>query len=180
CTSMVGGEVNSLYWSVGAPEVLPPHLRAEGNAIVLSSAVWLYREMGSIQGLFMAALVVGIWRRNRAILVIAAAVLLKFTIHAVVAAQGRYFYAASAMEMVAVAVAAYEVWPAVKARRWVMPGVALGLGILFAGGLLVARPRLLVYSQKLDVDGQRTYRFPLKVSDHHATLDCEMKHGLLV
>jgi hypothetical protein len=179
CTYSVAGEGGSLYWSLQAPEVLPAALHERGARLTLDAARPLRYEMAGIQGLFLAALFIGIWRRNWAILVLASAVLLKYGIHAVVAAQGRYFYAATALEILAIAVAAYEV-RTIPAGRRRMPALALSLGVAFSLTLLVVRPRLDVYVQTHDVDQQRTYRFPMEVPDHGAALDCVLNRGLLV
>jgi hypothetical protein len=192
CTFSVQGEALSLYWSLGAPEVLPLADREPGEALDARVGQPLRYEMAAIQGLFLAALLVGIRRRNVAILVLASAVLLKFAIHAAIAAQGRYFYAATALEILAIAVAAYEVWTAPPAKvgqasaclppasRRALLALALGVGMVFALGLLLVRLPLEVYVRTHDTDQQRTYRFPLAVADHGAELDCVMNRGLLV
>jgi hypothetical protein len=180
CTYSVAGEGISLYWSLGAPEVLSPAVRDRGEALYTAMDRPLRYEMAAIQGLFLAALIVGIWRRSAAILVLAAAVLLKYGIHAVIAAQGRYFLASTALEILAIAVAAYEVRTAAPAGRRRLLAPALGLGLLFSLGLLYVRPRLAAYVQSHDVDPQRTYRFPMEVPDHGAALDCVVKRGVLV
>jgi hypothetical protein len=180
-TSAVAGEASSLYWSVGAVEVLPPPLHERGAALNQSAMRPLRYEMAAIQGLFLAALIIGVWRRNGTILLLSSAVLLKYGIHAVIVAQGRYFYAATALEILAIAIAAYEVWTTPAARRRVLvPALALGLGLLFALGLLFVRLRLELYVQSRDVDQQRTYRFPMEVADHSASLDCVVNRGVLV
>jgi hypothetical protein len=180
CNFSVTGEATSLYWSLQAPEVLPQALRERGAALDTALERPLRYEMAAIQGLFLAALIVGVRRRNRAILVLASAVLLKFVIHAAIAAQGRYFYAATALEILAIAVAAYEVRMAAPAGRRLLLALALCLGVAFALGLLLVRPRLIVFVQSHDVDQQRTYRFPIEVPDHGAALDCVLSRGVLI
>lgn len=181
-TYSVAGEGGSLYWSLQAPEVLPPARREFGAALVTRLDQPLRYEMAAIQGLFLAALLIGIWRRNWAILALASAVLLKYGIHALIAAQGRYFYAATALEILAIAVAAYEVQTAIPAGGRVVPmlALALGLGAAFSLGLLLVRLPLTTYVQSHDVDPQRTYRFPMEVPDHGAALDCVVNRGVLV
>jgi hypothetical protein len=171
-----------LYWSLGAHEVLPPAVRERGAALDTAIERPLRYEMAVIQGLFLAALIVGVWRRNWAILVLASAVLLKYGIHALIAAQGRYFYAATALEILAIAVAAYEVRTVLPAGGRLVPmlALALGLGAAFSLGLLLVRLRLTIYVQSHDVDQQRTYRFPMEVTDHGAALDCVVNRGVLV
>jgi hypothetical protein len=179
-TFSVRGEAASLYWSLQTPEALPAALHERGLALMQRAMPPLRYEMAGIQGLFLAALIVGIWRCNRAILLLASTVLLKYGIHAVVASQGRYFYAATALEILAIAVAAYEVRTALAGRRLLVPALALGLGVAFSLGLLLVRLRLELYVQSRDVDQPRTYRFPMEVPDHGAALDCAINRGLLV
>ncbi len=180
CTFAVRGEEVSEYWSLRADEVLPPALHERGVTLANLAGAPLRYEMAVIQGLFLAALIVGVWRRNWAVLVLASAVLLKFAIHAAVAAQGRYFFPATALEILAIAVAAYEVLTAIPAGRRMMLVLALGVGIAFTLGLLLVRLRLELYVQSHDTDQQRTYHFPVEVADHGAELDCVVNHGLLI
>jgi hypothetical protein len=180
-TFSVKAEGVSMYWSLTAPEVLPPAGHDRGVALAALSAQPLRYEMAAIQGLFLAALIVGVWRRSMSILVLASSVLLKFGIHALIAAQGRYFFPITALEILAIAVAAYEVSTSPPAGRRAIVAVALSLGMLFSLGLLLSRLRLELYVQTHDTDQQQhTYRFPLEVKDRGAALDCVVNHGLLV
>ena len=100
---------------------------------------------------------------------------------ALVASQARYFYPATALEILAIAVAAYEIRTTPAGRRRVlMLALSSVVGVAFALGLLLVRLRLEIYVQSHDVDQQRTYRFPMEVPDHTASLDCVVNRGLLV
>ena len=171
----VTGEAASLYWSLGAVEVLPASRHERGAAFYARVGRPLAFEMALIQGLFLAAVIVGVRRRNAAVLVLASAVLLKYALHAVTVSQGRYFLAATALEILAIAVAAHEVR---TARRFAAG--ALAAGALFALGLLVAGPSLAARVRSRDVDGQRTYRFFLEPRGGGADLDCVVERGQLV
>lgn len=172
----IEGETSSFYWSLG-PDVLPPADRTRADAFIRRTAPWLRFELTCIQALFLAALFVGLWQRSAAVLLLAAAVALKVGIHAVVVAQGRYFLAATALEILAVVVAAWEV----ARRREARPaGAALAFGLAAAVLLFLAAPRLEARARARDHEGQRIYRFPL-AERHHGpgSLDCVVDRGLL-
>jgi hypothetical protein len=172
----VTGEAASLYWSVGAAEVLPASHHERGVAFSARAGRPLAWEMALIQALFLAAGIVAARRRNWAILVLASAVLLKYALHAVTVSQGRYFLAATALEILAVAVAAYEV----RGNRRLAVG-ALAAGAVLALGLFFAGPALAGRVRGRDVDGQRTYRFFLEPRGAAgASLDCVVERGRLV
>jgi len=179
-TYLVLGEADSLYWSLQAPDVLPPALHEQAMAFALDAQRPLRYEMAGIQGLFLAAILIGFWRRSAAILVLASAVLLKLAIHAIIAAQARYFFPVTALEILAIALAAYEAWIAPPAGKRARLALALGVGLVFCLTLLYFRLRLEIYVQSHDTDFQRTYHFPLAVADHGAALNCAMDRGSLV
>jgi len=166
----ISGEAANLYWSLGSPDVLPPARRSAGAALAARAAPLLKLEMALLQGLFLAALVLGIARRNRAILVLAVAVLLKIALHAVLVAQGRYLLAATALEILAIALGA---WEAARAGRGRL-GAALAVGAAGALALAIATPRLDAAVRARDLDSQRLYRFPLE------SADCTVASGRLV
>lgn len=171
----VTGEGNSLYWSIGAAEVLPASLHERGAAFYARVGRPLAYELVVIQGLFLAAVIVAVRRRSAAILVLALAVLLKYALHAVTVSQGRYFLAATALEILAIAVAAHEV----RGNRRLAAG-ALAAGTLFAVVLFLTAQPLAALVRSRDVDGQRTYRFFLEPRGGGAKLECVMKRGRLV
>ena len=172
------GEGASLYWSLRG-EALPPRLRAEGADTAQSLEKPLRYEMALIQGLFLAALLIAVRRRSVPIFVLAAAVVLKYLIHALIVVQGRYFYPATALELLALALAAYEVWKVVPADRLRLAGPTVGIGILCALGLLYFRLNLTNYVHAHDVDEQRTFQFPLADQEHDAELSCVVNRGVL-
>jgi hypothetical protein len=145
------GEAASLSWSLDFPGVLPEALRDRGTALRQRLLRPLHLEMAAIQGLFLAAVIVGIRRRNTAILVLASAVLLKYGVHGITAAhQGRYFFVATAWEILAISVAVYEI------RRTVLPGAhllamgALGVGAACSLGLVLFAPHLAAFVRSRD------------------------------
>lgn len=170
------GEVANFYWSLGSPEVLPASLRTSADAFVRRASPLLRLELGCMLALFLAAAVVGLRFRSAPILLLALAVALKAGLHAVVVAQGRYFLAVTALEILAVAVAA---WEAARRREAKTAAAALALGA--AGALLLVwlGPRLDAAVRARDLEEQRTYRFPLHEASGAGTLRCRMDHGHL-
>jgi hypothetical protein len=144
-------------------------------------------EMAVLQALFMASFLLGVLRRNRAILVLGAAVLAKIALHALVVAQGRYFLAATALEILAIALGAWEAarspdlrWPDLRWQNLRLPAAALALGTLGAAALWIGAPRLDAAVRKRDRDVQRLYRFPVEGAGASRSLDCVVASGRLV
>jgi hypothetical protein len=178
CTFAVGGESSGLYWSLGA-DALPEAARRSGAALAAFAGPRLRYELAVIQGLFLAALLLAIQRRSLPILVLASAVLLKYAFHAVTAIQGRYFLAATALELLAIALAVYEIRILPRGRlRLVVP--ALAAGAACGAALLMFTPRLAAYVVSRDTDEQRTYRFVVEPRDGGAELACTMSQGRLM
>jgi len=170
-------ESELLYWSVG-PGTLPPSSSARGQALAGRASPLLKVELIALQALFLAAVGLGIARRNGAILVLTLAVLLKIGLHAVLVATGRFFVPATALEIVVVALGAWE------ASRWEslrVPAKALAWGLAGSVALfLVAKP---LYSRVRSLDTgeeeQRTYRFTLISFQHPGELRCLIRRGRL-
>ena len=181
CTFAVAGEEKSLYWTLSAPGALPEPVRERGDALTARLEHPLHGELAGIQGFFLAAVLIGIRRRNLAILALVLAVLLKYAIHAFTVSQGRYFFVATALEILAIAVAAYEIRAA--GSRLLLSG-ALAASMAFSLGLLQFSPTLAAFVRNRDVDSQRTYHFVLEphmaVRDPSAELACGVDRGLLV
>ena len=170
----IQGEHANLYWSLTSPEVLPPALQERAGALATGTRRGLAVEMAILQALFLASLALGIVRRNRAILAIAAAVLFKIALHAVVVAQGRYLLAATALEILAIALGA---WEASRSRSFRLPAAALAIGMAGAVLLTWAAPRLDAAVQHRDTDFQRLYRF--SIGGPEGSLDCVIARGRL-
>ena len=188
----INGESSDLlYGSLESPEVLPAALHERGVALAARLKIPLRIEMAAIQALFLAAVIVGFGRRNRAILVLALAVLLKYGFHVLVVFYGRFFIAATGLEILAIAVAAEEVLrPDVPGRGWLLAR-ALAVGAAFGLGLLIFAPRLTAFVQSRDIDTQQhTYHFflePPGLAQHETSppnryteLACTLDRGLLV
>jgi len=176
------GETASLYWSVLIPGALPEPLVPRGQRFAARAQGWLAIELAVLQALFLAAVILALAWRNRAILAICAAIALKVAIHAVTVSQGRYFLPVTAMEILAIALAIEEV---LLRRRGRLPAAALAtLAALAAAAAVLAltllESRATGWVLRHDAEPQRTYRFPLKGPAPGATLACVVDRGLLM
>lgn len=168
-------DFHDLYWSLVADGVLPaPRLEA-GRALADRLLVPLSLELGLIQGLFVAALLLAARRRDPAVLLIGVAVVLKFAVHALLSPLPRLILPATALELLALPLAA----------RW-LPGspprerLALAAIALFVPALLFAAvPALDRLLQEKDVDVPRKYQFPLAVAGVPRRIWCNMTSGRL-
>ena len=177
----INGEASDLlYGSVEAPDVLPAALHERGVALAARMRPLLRIEMAVIQALFLASVIVGIRRRNMPVLVLSAAVLLKYGFHALVVFYGRFFVPATALEILTIAVAVEEVLTAAPPVRRSLLARALGAGAAFGLILFFLAPPLLAYVQCRDIDlQQHTYRFFLEPPDQGAALSCVVSQGML-
>ncbi len=171
----IKGERENLFWSLLGPGVLPAELQSRASWFARRAGPLLTAELAIIQGLFAAAVVVGILRKNRAILVLAAAVALKVGIHAVVSPMARLLVPATAFELLAIPLAAAEL-PALG-RRACLALMAVGFGLPAA--LLLAVPPLQARLRRADVDFPRTYRFSLQIEGSPGRVDCAVDAGRL-
>ena len=137
-------------------------------------------EMAVIQGLFLVLTLVAIRRRLLIVPVLALAVTLKYGIHALTVSQGRYFLAATALEIMTIWVAVYELKP----PAWRKPALLNAADPASGGGTPQrcahpAGPGIQKSVRLHDVTPQRTYQFPLALNDHSASLSCVMNQGFL-
>ncbi len=172
----LGGEAANLYWSVLIPGGLPEPLVPRGRRFAARAQDWLAIELGVLQALFLAAAILAIAWRNRAILAICAAIALKVAIHAVTVSQGRYFLPVTAMEILAIALAVEETLRRLRGR---LPAAALATGAAAILALSLLESRATGWVLRHDIEPQRTYRFPLKGPAPGATLACVVDRGLL-
>jgi hypothetical protein len=115
-----------------------------------------------------------------AILVLASAVVLKYGMHAFGVFQGRYFIVATAIEILAIAMAAAEVLRPAVPGRWPLLARSLAAGAACGLGLFLFAPRLAAFVLSRDVDlQQHTYHFFLEPPDKSAELACMVDQGVL-
>jgi hypothetical protein len=171
-------DAENLYWSVQAAGTLPAPRQAAGAAFAARMSPLLKLEMAGLQALFLASVALGLWRRNPAILAVALAALLKITLHAAIVAQGRFFTPATALEILTVALGAWEASRFPSLRK---PALVLALALPLAAGLALSGRWLVSWVRQNDPvdDRQRTYRFTLAHWFHRGTLDCIVRQGRL-
>lgn len=171
-------DAESLYWSVQAAETLPASHQAAGTAFAVRMSPLLKLEMAGLQALFLTSVALGLWRRNPAILALALAALLKIGIHVVLSAQGRFFTPATALEIVTVALGAWEASRLPSLRK---PALVLALALPVVAGLALSGRWLVSWVRQNDPvdDAQRTYHFTLTHWFHRGVLDCEVRQGRL-
>jgi hypothetical protein len=150
-------DAENLFWSVGAADALPDGRRAAGAAFAARWAPALRVELAVIAGLFAGAVISGIRRRDRAILLLAAAVLLKLGIQAWISAMGRLMVPAVAFELLAIALAAAALTRPLRRERAVFLAVAASVAVL----LLAATPPLRALARRKDELPLPIRRFPL-------------------
>jgi hypothetical protein len=136
----------NLFWSLRAPEVLPLERRAAGEDFARKWTPWLYAELAGIQGLFAAAVLIGLWRRDGAILALTLAVVLKVGAQAIVSPMSRLLLPATALQLLAIALAARHLM-AVSASRRAWLAVLVAAVPTF---LVVAVPRLEARVERWD------------------------------
>jgi hypothetical protein len=170
-----GSDVSNLYWSLTAPGVLPEPVRARGEALASRLGIPLRRQSWLIQALFVAALLLGAWRRSWPLLALASAPLLKIALHAFLVAGSRFLVPATGLQLLVVAFAAWEATQGPRRDAW----VALVAGLAGAAALTAAGGQLSRAVQARDVDEQRTYRFVLRDSGGAASLACTVATGRL-
>jgi hypothetical protein len=180
-STAIEGESASLYWSLQNAEALPAAIRPRADALAVRLSHPLISELALIHALFVAALMIGFKRRNRAILALGAAVLLKYGLHAFGVLQGRYFFVATGLEILAIAVALEELLRPDFPDRGRLLARALAAGVGVAAALLLLTPPLLAFTQNRDINPpqQRVYRFSLEPLDGGAELDCLVDRGTL-
>jgi hypothetical protein len=187
--SAVGGmrlstdsDAEDLFWSVGAADALPPDRRAAGEAFAARWLRPLRVELAVITGLFLAAVVAGARRRDipcvegaprrdYAILLLAAAVLLKLAIQVLVSPMGRLMVPAVALELLAIALAA-----ALPAGSRAERIGLLALAAAVAAVLLAATPPLRALARRKDEAPLPIRSFPLALSGG-GFADCSVESG---
>ena len=169
------GDGNNLFWSLEGPGVLPDARRADGMRFAARVRPRLAIGLEALQGLFAAALLLGIWRRDPAVLALAATIALKVGLHALLSPMARLLVPATALELLTLPVAA-RLLPRVAMRGRVVLGF-LALAVPVA--LRAAVPRLDAAVLARDRDDARAYRFPLQVPGLRDLVWCDMDSGLL-
>jgi hypothetical protein len=154
----VESDADSLFWSVGSPQALPAELRSRGAELYARWFPRLRWELAIIQGLFAASVLGALRRRDTAILVLAACILLKFAVQSAASPLGRLMFPATALELLAIGLSLSV--PATGRSRFRDGLVAVGV----AAVLLLIEPRLSALAVAKDEPPLRVERFPLEIT----------------
>ncbi len=155
----VESDADSLFWSVGSAQALPEALRPRGAGFYARWFPRLRWELALIQGLFLASLLGALRRRDAAVLVLAACVLLKFALQSVASPLGRLMLPATALELLAIALGLSGLAAtSLKSRlRFGLVTVAVAAALLFA------ESRLTAFVIARDEPPLPVARFPLEI-----------------
>ena len=172
----VESDAQNLFWAVEAPGALPESKIAAGASWARAVRPWLRVELALASGFFLAALVRGVRRRDPAILLLSATVLLRFLALIVFSPLGRLMVPTVALELLTIAIAIGD--PAQTNRRRVA-GFA-GLGLCAAAILLTIEPPLDRLVIRKDEPAPTVRIFPLGIAGAPgAFADCEIENGRL-
>jgi hypothetical protein len=168
----------NLYWGLEAPQAFAPDAARAGRAAAWAAA-WrpvLRIGLALLSGLFAAAFVRGLARRDPAILVLSVAVLVKLAIHAVASPLGRLMVPAIALALLVVALTIADVsLPAQRAARLRF----LATGVLTAVVLFVALGPLQRLAVAKDETPPLVSRFPLSIAGGGGFAECSVESGRL-
>ena len=157
----VESDADSLFWSIGSAQALPAG-RVDGAGGPLY-ARWFPRlrwELALIQGLFLASVWQALRRRDAAVLVLAACVVLKFALQSVASPLGRLMIPATALELLAIGLGLAELSKQTRGAR-----LRFGLAAAAVAALLLfVEPRLTALAIARDEPPRPVSRFPLEIS----------------
>ena len=171
---LVSDAIN-LEWSSTVPGGLSEALRSRGESFRRRWDLRLKIELGLIQGLFLAAVLLGTWRRDRAILVIAAAAFLKIAVHVVLSPMPRLVVPAIAFELLTIPLAAATVESVSPRRRAALAAIVVATPIL----LLFLVPTLQASIMSFKQEVPKVTRFALAI-DGGGSVDCALESGKLI
>ena len=167
-------DADSLFWSIGSPESLPAELRDRGARLYARWFPRLRWELALIQGLFFASVLRALRRRDAAVLVLAACVVLKFGLQSVASPLGRLMMPATALELLAIALGLSQLATRRSRLRFGLVTVAVAAGILLAGS------RLTALAVARDEPPFPVARFPLEISGDGGHAQCVVEEGEVV
>jgi hypothetical protein len=161
----------AISWRGGLPEGLQP--RAERFRRTWDPLLKV--ELAVIQGLFLATLMLGVWRRDSAILVIAAAVALKVLVHVLMSPMSRLVLPAIAFELLAIPLGGAALGEVSPRRRKILAVVAGGVPIL----LLTLVPSVQRAIEAVQLSEPRVSQFSLEIPGR-GSVTCTLDAGALL
>jgi len=135
--SATGGDGTLTYWSLQG-DAQEPERATEAGALAGRLAPWIQGSMTLMQVLFIGALLLGITRRNPALLVLGMTIGIKLSLHFVYPSQARFFLVILALQAIMVGTA----FPLLhgRLRRATAAGAAVLVTIGFVMGPAKALP----------------------------------------
>ena len=170
----VESDAGNLYWGLEASQAFAPDAVRAGRAAAWAAA-WrppLRVLLAILSGLFAAAFIRGLARRDAAILVLSIAVLAKLAIQAVASPLGRLMVPAIALALLVVVLTLADLERGGRVRFLSM-GALAGLTLLVAIGPLV---RMVVSRDEMP---PRVLRFPLAIAGGGGYAECGVESGRL-
>ncbi|MET0620013.1 MAG: hypothetical protein ABW056_07030 [Thermoanaerobaculia bacterium] len=157
----VESDADSLFWSIGSPQALPAgRVDGAGGALYARWFPRLRWELALIQGLFLASVWQALRRRDAAVLVLAACVVLKFALQSVASPLGRLMIPATALELLAIGLGLSELSKQTHGARMRFGLAAAAIAAL----LLFVEPRLTALAIARDEPPRPVSRFPVEIS----------------
>jgi hypothetical protein len=172
----LNADADNLFWSVGSPRSVSPERQPAATRFAHAARPWLIAELAIVQGLFVAALGIGIRRRRWDILALAASVGLKFAIHMIVSPVGRLIVPAIALELLTIPLAAAE-WKGMRAGA---RGGFLLLGATASAALILFTPPLTGLVERLDNGVLVGVREFVLDAGLECRIRCRLEQGTLV
>ncbi len=142
----INADADSLLWSLSHPRAQSPDRQSPARQLASGLVLPLTMELAIVQGLFLGCVLLGWKGRNRAILVLASAVLLKFLVHMIVSPLGRLVMPAVALELLVIPLGLYELSRGTARERLAFLAVSTSAAVL----LLFAVPRLALAVTRQD------------------------------
>jgi hypothetical protein len=167
-------DADNLYRAIAWPLGLPERDRPRAAQFRITWDPLLKVELAVIQGLFLASLMLGVWRRDSAILVIAAAIALKILVHALISPVSRLVLPAIAFELLVIPLAGAALGEVSPGRRRILAAVAGLVPIL----LLALLPSVQRALQAVALAEPKVSRFSLEIPGRGA-VSCVLETGAL-
>jgi hypothetical protein len=172
----VESDAQNLFWGLDAPGALSTERAASGAAWARTVRPLLRVELALVASLFIAALALGIRKRDPAILVLCSAVVLKILVQVLFSPLGRLMVPAIALELVVVPLALADLAPP-AGRRERLSFVIVAAAA--AAALLAALPPLQSLAIRKDEAPPVVRRFPLLIAGGGGWAECVVETGRL-
>ncbi len=174
----VESDAIDLLWGLESPQAFAPDAARAARAAAWAAA-WrpvLRIALALLSGLFAAAFVRGLARRDPAILVLSLAVLLKLAIQAAASPLGRLMVPAIALALLVIVLTLADLAPRAERARRIR---FLALGGLAGALLLVAVGPLGRIAVARDEALPQVSRFPLAIAGGGGSAECAVESGRL-